>query len=133
MCLSVYAVTAVSCTLFNCRSFNDVLSFRHLNYSHRPIALLQRANFRHSAETTKLFGRNRIFAESHRSIFGRKRNLPKQFKLLSSAPKPNFVLSLGTSHCVCVCVSMYSCMMCNDVFLSVLEGSQLSLLRRTRK
>jgi len=37
-------------------------------------------------------GRNGIFAESHRSIFGRKRNLPKQFKLLHSVqkPKPNF-------------------------------------------
>ena len=42
------------------------------------------------------FGRKGIFAESHRSIFSRKRNFPKQFKLLSSAPKPkpNFGRSL---------------------------------------
>jgi len=46
------------------------------------------------------FGRNRIFAESHRSIFGRKRNWPKQFKLLFSAPKPkpNFGRSLPKSY-----------------------------------
>jgi len=46
------------------------------------------------------FGRNRIFAESRRSIFSRKRNWPKQFKLLYSAPKPkpNFGRSLITSH-----------------------------------
>ena len=55
-------------------------------------------NFRHSAETTELFfGRNRIFAESHRSIFGRKRNWPKQFKLLFSAPKPKPKPNFGRS------------------------------------
>jgi len=40
------------------------------------------------------FSQNRIFAESHRSIFGRKWNVPKQFKLLSSVPKPNFGVSI---------------------------------------
>jgi len=49
------------------------------------------------------FGQNRIFAESRRSIFGEKRNLSKQFKLLYSAlkPKPNFGRSLVyvLAHC----------------------------------
>ena len=37
------------------------------------------------------FARNRILAESHRSVFGRKRNLPKHFKLLSSARSSNLL------------------------------------------
>ena len=56
------------------------------------------------AEATKLFPKPYSLM-SFRPMFGRKRNLPKQFKFLSSAPKPKLIITETEFRSVSLCYS----------------------------